>query len=146
MIIEKRKKRIIFATTASWVIKESKIITIESQKEHYCQGKLMTTIFFLSHLFKKKKWNYGLFLCNRLKELQIGMIIFIFLFELAFCEIICSLVVWSSFVFVWIIFVVNLVFFFLLVYGARDYVWETIIIFGIMLHLQHFKTNLKHYT
>ena len=89
------------------------------------------------------KWNYGLFLCNRLKELQIWMIIFIFLFELAFCEIICSLVVWSSFVFVWIIFVVNLVFFFfLVVYGVRDYVWETIIIFEKMLHLQHFKTNL----
>ena len=95
---------------------------------------------------KKKKWNYGLFLCNRLKELQIWMIVFIFLFELAFCEIICSLVVWSSFVFVWIIFVVNLVFylfiFFWVVYGVRDYVWETIIIFEIMLHLQHFKTNL----
>ena len=140
--MRREKKRIIFATTASWVVKESKIITIESQKEHYCQGKLMTTIFFLSHFFFFK-WNYGLFLCNRLKELQIWMIIFIFLFELAFCEIICSLVVWSSFVFVWIIFVVNLVFFFfLVVYGVRDYVWETIIIFEKMLHLQHFKTNL----
>ena len=49
------------------------------------------------------------------------MIIFIFLFELAFCEIICSRVVWSSFVFVWIIFVVNL--FFLILFKGFFFVF-----------------------
>ena len=64
----------IFVTTTNQVTKGEKLLQLQRQKEHnyrHHQEELTTIVFLLIPFFKGEKKNYGLFLCNRLNELQI---------------------------------------------------------------------------